>query len=98
MSMVGRFPPSEMPGIFAQASALLVTLVGDSKVIQTVTREWENVLLKSQLEKVQKSLTETQARVTALETEVKGTKTLEDRINSLEQLALHLISTRPIRR
>ena len=36
MSMVGRFPPSEMPGIFAQASALLVTLVRDSKVSQTV--------------------------------------------------------------
>lgn len=36
ISMVGRFPPSDMPGIFAQASALLVTLVRDPIVSQTV--------------------------------------------------------------
>jgi glycosyltransferase involved in cell wall biosynthesis len=36
ISMVGRLPPSEIPRIFAQASALLVTLVRDPIVSQTV--------------------------------------------------------------
>lgn len=34
--MVGRFPPSDMPGILAQASALLVSLVRDPIMSQTV--------------------------------------------------------------
>lgn len=34
--MVGRFPPSDMPGILVQASALLVSLVRDPIMSQTV--------------------------------------------------------------
>ena len=36
VSMVGRFPPADMPGILAQASALLVSLVRDPIMSQTV--------------------------------------------------------------
>lgn len=36
VSMVGRFPPSDMPGILAQASVLLVSLARDPIMSQTV--------------------------------------------------------------
>lgn len=36
VSMPGRFPPSEMPGIFSQASVLLVSLTKDPVLTQTV--------------------------------------------------------------
>ena len=36
VKLAGRFPPSDMPGILSQASALLVSLVSDTVISQTV--------------------------------------------------------------